>query len=143
MNRYLEIADHFRLDGRAVSAVSHGGGHINDTFLIKTTAGEKYYILQRINTSVFKNAEALMENIILVTDFLREKIKKAGGDPERENMNVVLTKDGRPLYQDQEGCWRVYMFIDGRHSFPTRRSSDLKRLCVRAFSEAAGGFPGG
>lgn len=97
MDRYLEIANRFQLDGVAVSAVSHGGGHINDTFLVKTTAGEKYYILQRINTAVFKNAEALMENIILVTDFLREKIVRDGGDPQRETMNVVLTKDGKTL----------------------------------------------
>ena len=93
MDRYLQIADRFRLDSRAISAESHGGGHINDTFLVKTEKGEKYYILQRINTAVFKNAEALMENIILVTDFLREKIARDGGDPQRETMNVVLTKE--------------------------------------------------
>ena len=98
MDRYLQIADRFWLDSRAIRAESHGGGHINDTFLVKTEKGEKYYILQRINTAVFKNAEALMENIILVTDFLREKIARDGGDPQRETMNVVLTKDGKTLF---------------------------------------------
>ena len=133
MNRYLEIADRFQLDGRAVSAESHGDGHINDTFLVKTQTGEKYYILQRINTSVFKNAEALMDNIILVTDFLREKISKAGGDSQRETMNVVLTRDGKTLYRNEEGCWRVYMFIDGTMTMQTCESAEQFYLSACAF----------
>ncbi len=133
MNRYLEIADRFQLDGRAVSAESHGDGHINDTFLVKTQTGEKYYILQRINTSVFKNAEALMDNIILVTDFLREKISKAGGNPQRETMNVVLTRDGKTLYRNEEGCWRVYMFIDGTMTMQTCESAEQFYLSACAF----------
>lgn len=67
MSQVIEIADHFDLNGKAVSAESYGGGHINDTFLLKTDAGENY-ILQSINTSVFKDAEALMNNIMKVTD---------------------------------------------------------------------------
>ena len=133
MDRYLQIADRFRLDSRAIRAESHGGGHINDTFLVKTEKGEKYYILQRINTAVFKNAEALMENIILVTDFLREKIVRDGGDPQRETMNVVLTKDGKTLYQDEEGCWRVYMFIDGTMTMQTCENAEQFYLSACAF----------
>ncbi len=38
MERILEIADRFDLEGRPVSAESYGGGHINDTFLLKTDA---------------------------------------------------------------------------------------------------------
>ena len=133
MDRYLQIADRFRLDSRAIRAESHGGGHINDTFLVNTEKGEKYYILQRINTAVFKNAEALMENIILVTDFLREKIARDGGDPQRETMNVVLTKDGKTLYQDEEGCWRVYMFIDGTMTMQTCENAEQFYLSACAF----------
>ena len=133
MDRYLQIADRFWLDSRAIRAESHGGGHINDTFLVKTEKGEKYYILQRINTAVFKNAEALMENIILVTDFLREKIVRDGGDPQRETMNVVLTKDGKTLYQDEEGCWRVYMFIDGTMTMQTCENAEQFYLSACAF----------
>ena len=36
MKQVLDIASHFRLEGRAVSAENYGGGHINDTFLLKT-----------------------------------------------------------------------------------------------------------
>lgn len=106
----LEIANSFRINGRAVSAEPYACGHINDTFLLKTDTGEKY-ILQRINTSIFKNAEALMDNILSVTSFLKEKIIRAGGDPERETLNVIPAKDGSSFFQNGQDYWRVYVFV--------------------------------
>ena len=50
----------------------YGNGHINDTYLIT----EHKYILQRINTAIFKNPDELMENIENVTSFLKKKITK-------------------------------------------------------------------
>ena len=67
-----------------------GNGRINDTYRIEGTD----YILQRINTSVFNNPTALMENIENVTAFLREKIAASGGDPDKETLTVIKTADG-------------------------------------------------
>ena len=69
----------------------YGNGHINDTYLIT----EHKYILQRINTSIFKNPDELMDNIENVTVFLKKKIVAACGDPERETLTVIPTKDGK------------------------------------------------
>ena len=132
MERILEIADRFDLEGRPVSAESYGGGHINDTFLLKTDA-DRCYILQGINVSVFKNAEALMENIILVTDFLKKKILSSGGDPLRETLNVVMTRDGETYYKDGNDCWRVYTFIDGAVTYQTCESQEQFHASACAF----------
>ena len=51
----------------------YGNGHINDTFVTDSYD----YLIQRINTKVFKKPEELMENIEKVTSFLKEKIVKA------------------------------------------------------------------
>lgn len=123
MSQILEIANCFQLEGQAVSGESYGGGHINDTFLIKTDAGESY-ILQRINTAVFNNAEVLMDNIVAVTNFLKNKITQAGGEPQRETLSVVLKKDGGTLYEDGSGCWRVYTFIKGAVTYQTCESAE-------------------
>ena len=40
--------------------------------------GEKRYLLQRINTGIFKDPDGLMENIIGVTDYLRRLILEQG-----------------------------------------------------------------
>lgn len=91
----------------------YGEGHINDTFEIWTEDHTKRFILQRINTDTFTDPVGLMENICGVTNYLRQQILAEGGDPERETLNVILTKDGASFYQDAEGnCWRAYDFVE-------------------------------
>lgn len=78
-----------------VQATQVTTGHINDTFLLQ--APERRLVLQRINHFVFPSPRDIMENIQGVTEFLREKIKKQGGDPERETLTVVPTAQGELL----------------------------------------------
>lgn len=90
------------------SAERYGNGHINDTYLIQSDE----YILQRINTNIFKNPYELMENIERVTDFLRKKIINSGGDPDRETLTVIKTVDGKNCYQyDAHNYFRMYKFV--------------------------------
>jgi len=71
------------------------------------------YILQRINSNVFKEPIKLMENIVNVTNYLKNNIIKNGGDYKRETLNVVKTKDNKDYFIDSEGqTWRVFYFID-------------------------------
>lgn len=71
MSDFKEIVSHFNIDQ---TATEYGDGHINDTYLIEVTPYK--YILQRINSEVFKRPEEVMENIEAVTSFLTEEIKK-------------------------------------------------------------------
>ena len=110
----LEAVQAFRLPGKILSCEKYGNGHINDTFLVimEEDGAEKRYILQRMNQDVFKDPAKLMNNIVLVTDFLKEKIRERGGDVERETLNPLRTADGQSFYEDSIGsCWRVYTFI--------------------------------
>lgn len=53
-----------------------------------------------------------------VTTYLREKITKEGGDPDRETLNVIPALDGKPYYKDSFGdYWRSYVFITDATSF--------------------------
>jgi len=126
------IANKFDINGTAVSAENYGCGHINDTFKVVTDSGEKY-LLQRINTSIFKDAKALMENIASVTGFLKEKIVAAGGDPMRETLNVVSTKEGNDFLEDESGCWRVYLFVDDTITLQTAETPELFYASACAF----------
>ena len=93
-----------------------GGGHINDTYLmtIQQEDGTQIrVILQHMNKIVFTKPVEVMENVLGITSFLREKITRLGGDPERETLNVILTKEGDPYFVDSEGeYWRCYKFIE-------------------------------
>lgn len=112
-----EALDNFEFGGRIVDTVRYGEGHINDTFCVNTRneAGDHVrYMLQRINTETFTDPDGLMENVVNVTDYLRNIIAKNGGDPARETLTVHRTKDGKNYYRDSKGgCWRVYSFVEG------------------------------
>ncbi len=112
MEEKKSILKHFKLDGEVLSVQPHGSGHINHTFLVETSGTQKY-ILQKINTDIFHDTDGLMENIVNVTAYLREKITETGGDAKRETMTVIPTTDGKYYHIDGEGNhWRVYLLIE-------------------------------
>jgi hypothetical protein len=105
-----------------------GEGLINDTFLVKTNGGSPNYILQRKNKRVFTNVPAMMENIQKVTTHLKRKIASAGGDPEREALTVIPTRDGRLYHEDADGeFWAACLFIEDTVSHDTASSPELAR----------------
>lgn len=119
-----EIIRHFGLKQQIVSVEPYGSGHINHTFLATSETGKRY-ILQEINTDIFKNTDELMENILGVTSYLRREIQNRNGDPERETLTVLFTEDGKPYYTDGDGHdWRMYLFIEGAKTFDQVKSSE-------------------
>lgn len=115
--RREEAIGAFHYDGKVIAVERYGSGHINDTFLLTIEKEDKStyrQILQHMNKVVFTKPVEVMENVMGVTSFLREKIVANGGDPERETLNISLTKEGNPYFVDSEDeYWRSYRFIDG------------------------------
>ena len=102
----------FEIGAKVRSCVPYGSEHINDTYLLTVETGKRY-ILQKMNTSVFNAPEMLMENICGVTSFVKQKIQKEGGDPERETLTVIPTVSGNSWYRDLDGnYYRVYLFVE-------------------------------
>ncbi len=100
------IYSRFALEGNPVYCKPYGNGHINDTYLLLTDMPHAY-ILQRLNTHVFKDVPGLMDNIVAVTEYLREKDR----DP-RHVLTLVKTVDSKPYLATEDGeYWRVYEFV--------------------------------
>ena len=59
-----QIVQQFAIRGNLLMAAPYGEGHINHTYLIKTSQCE--YILQRINTDVFPHPEQVMDSGLAV-----------------------------------------------------------------------------
>ncbi|MBQ7572758.1 MAG: aminoglycoside phosphotransferase family protein [Clostridia bacterium] len=88
----------------------YGNGHINDTYCVEPHK----YILQRINTSIFKNPDKLMQNIENVTAFLKKQIVADHGNPDLETLTIIKTVDGNNYYEaDKNNVFRLYKFISG------------------------------
>ncbi len=116
-----------------INVEAYGNGHINDTYLCETNPR---YILQRINTAVFKDAGDVMENIYRVTEHLRAKIKAAGGNVDRETLTVIPTKDGEIYYKHTDGsCFRVYKFIEKTISYDVAEDPTVLRHAGTAFGK--------
>ena len=115
-----EAIESYQFAGELVDVRPYGSGHINDTYLVtlKENDSEKKVILQRMNKSIFTKPVELMENVLGVTSYLRERIIENGGDPERETLNVIPTAEGNAYFVDSEGeYWRAYKFITGATSY--------------------------
>lgn len=103
-----KIYRQFVLEGLPVSCTRYGNGHINETYLLVTNKPH-LYILQKINTYVFKNAQGLMHNVEAVTAYLRSRESDA-----RRVLTLVPTVDGKPfLHTENDEYWRLYEFITG------------------------------
>ena len=101
--------------GEVLDVSRYGEGHINETYRVAAAQAdgtEKAYILQKVNTGIFKDPDGLMDNIVRVTEYLRDYLKRTGGDAERGAMTVIRTRDGRWWYRgENDTCWRVYIFV--------------------------------
>ncbi len=125
----IEIARHFAVDADFISAESYGNGHINETYLVTTTAGR--YIMQRINNSIFRDVDGLMRNVAAVTDYL------AASDPDpRHVLRPVRTVEGGLYCLVDGGYWRMYNFIENSICLEAAKTADDFRMSAEAF----GGF---
>lgn len=136
---FAEIVKHFRFEGDCLEVNLWKFGHINHTYVARFRKGGgavHRYILQRINHNVFKHPEELMQNIERVTTHLRKKIIAAGGNPERETLNLIPTVDGKTFYRTHEGdYWRAYIFIKGAQTYQMVESLDHVYSAARAFGK--------
>ena len=136
-----EVMGQYDFPGTVEEVTRNNGGHINDTFTVacKTQEGEtRRFILQGLSLVAFPRQKELMENFIGVTSHLRKKIEAAGGDPMRETLNLVCTRDGKPYYTEESGkVWRVMPFVEGTLCLG-KATPELFEASARAFGRFQG-----
>ena len=97
MQKLIDIASQFALEGTIESVKPIGEGFINDTFIVRTAGDAPDYILQRKNKSIFPDVPAMMDNIAKVTAHIRERVEAEGGNPLREVLTIVPTKTAHSI----------------------------------------------
>ena len=131
-----EVLAAYELPATLLGATRYGQGHINDTFCVVCQPQEGdaiRYILQGLSSAAFPHPEELMENFIGITSFLRDKVNAEGGDPMRETLSLVNTRDGKPFYTDSNGkVWRLTPFIENTDCYQSA-TPELFEASARAF----------
>ena len=117
----VDIADRFKSQGQIINIQEYGSGNINHTYLVTLdTASEKYFILQRLNTEVFKQPELVMSNMDLVTNHLSHKLQSENLLGDWHTPRVLLTSEIQNYYRDGNGLfWRAISYIPNSQSFDT------------------------
>lgn len=131
-----EVLSAFTFPETLLGAVRYGQGHINDTFCVICQPREGdcvRFILQGLSSAAFPHPEELMENFAGITAFLREKILSSGGDPARETLSLVKTRDGKDFYRDSTGkVWRLMPFVENTDCFQSA-TPELFEASARTF----------
>ncbi len=116
----VEVCKRFCIEGEYRGYEVISGGHINKTYRVDFfRRGElKDYIVQCVNTYVFRDPIAVMKNISSVTEYIRAKIKATGVSAKRKVLHYAKTDEGKYYTVLEDGSfWRCYRYIDDSVSF--------------------------
>ncbi len=106
------IASSFEIEGEIISVKILTAGHINENYLIETSAGQKY-VLRRINTKVFQNPDAICFNVMVLNSFIQENLDSFGiENPKRELLNFISTKDDENCLFPNGDVWQMTVYIE-------------------------------
>ena len=123
MEKLVEIISKFDFSGDYIDATIIQNGHINDTYKLTFSCSNgqiRNYILQKINTNIFKDPLALMQNINVVTNYLQSKLKI-----KERTLQIVKTKnDELFLRLNTDDCWRAFDYIEKTISYQKVTTSD-------------------
>ena len=133
-----EIIKKFNIKGELVKIENENSGNINNTYIasFKLLNGNiQKYLIQKINTTVFKEPYKLMANITSVTNYLKKQIIT---DDNHQVLEIIKTKDGKPLcsIKNTNGeleYYRIYNYINDAVSYNSSTDLDVVFNVGKAF----------
>lgn len=137
-----DIALQFDIRGSLADVKPLGDGLINSTYIVTTgEADSPDYVLQRVNTAVFRDPRALQENLVKITDHIRKRLQQEH-DTVMTTLTPVRTRTGALWLTDVDGgVWRMTEYIAGSCT-PGSLTSETARLTGEAFGRFHGYFAG-
>jgi Ser/Thr protein kinase RdoA (MazF antagonist) len=143
LDHLLAAAAEFTSPGRVLDIREYGNGNVNDTFLVTVgrmvrqahstlpdAAGDRHFILQRLNPHVFRRPELVMKNLGIVSGHVHRRLALAplGAGRRFEVPRVLLTREGRDHVIDPGGSfWRALSFIDAAETFDSIKDAGHAR----------------
>ena len=106
-------------------------GNINHTYKVdfrREDGSDKSYIVQRINTEVFRNPEQVMENIDRITEHIRSHY------PTRPVLHFHHTADRKVYYYRGKEFWRLFTYFPSK-SYDTTDDLEIVGNTGRIFGE--------
>jgi len=116
-----QVSRQFQIYGDILYAEPCKIGHINETYMATYNQGGTLarYIHQKVNQTVFRQPEEVMDNLVRVTSHLRERLVSEGArDVTRKALTVIPARNGQSFYRDDAGeYWRTFVFVERAQTF--------------------------
>lgn len=128
MDHLRYVAKQFVVQGDITSIVRIKKGYINSTYKVETLSQHNHvhqYILQRINTNVFPDVDALMSNFQMTTKHLYEHLQMPGSHVRGTVQTLRPTIDGKLYFKDESGSWRLMTYFDDVYSMDIPDSPEV------------------
>jgi hypothetical protein len=140
MNHLVDIAAQFAPRQTIAAVTPFGNGNINDTFLVSlntdidnsatvnsATAKAEKFVLQRINTQVFRQPQWVMKNMCRLTQHVGDRLRLTPPDRRWETPQVRFTQTGQDHWEIDGQYWRAISFIENTQSFDTMQNAEHAR----------------
>lgn len=134
-----KILDNYNIKGKLINIKEDNTGNINKTYIITFINNdiEYKYLVQQINTNVFNDPYILMENILGVTNYLKEQLV-LNNDNNHKVLEIIKTKDNNPMcyIYNKNGVkkyYRIYKYIDNSISYDKSFNKDIVYNTGKAF----------
>lgn len=114
-----DIVNEFCVQGEVIKIEKINKGYINCTYRVMTLSAHgnvHQYILQRINTNVFPDADALMSNFEIITRQLELNLRLPGHHSRGWVQTLRPTKNGERYLCNDSGAWRILTYFDNVYS---------------------------
>ena len=132
-----EILSAYDLDVNKLTITPITNGLINTTWQVKNS--HHSYILQKVNTNIFKNPNAIASNIRAISDYL------INYSPLYLFVSPTKTKTHEEMmYLEEQGYFRLIPFVEGSHTITTVKKPQQAYEAAKKFGEFTrllSGFP--
>ena len=132
--KFENLKDLYGIRGAVSEYRQITNGHINGTYYVVIDG--KQYIFQKVNTYVFKDPVAVMDNIMMIDNFIRNNQKKSVCkiinflvNNELKNYTFINNEEGNFEF------WRICVFEADTVTFEVVESPEVLRSAGYAFGD--------
>ena len=146
MEKIKNIAKNFNFNGELVKVEENNQGNINKTYILTYDDNGiiRKYLIQKINSNVFKEPYLVMKNIELVTEHIKKKLRE-NNDSIHKTLNIIKTTGNENLYvyinsDGEKEYYRAFDFIDNCISYDSLMESDNPKKLAYEVGKSFGLF---
>jgi hypothetical protein len=131
-DRLWQVLRGFTIEGAPGELTKIYVGNIHDSYVSTWKGTGKKYLHQWVNRTVFPDIDALMGNIVTVTQHIRQKLDEQKS--AEQTLTLIPSRDGLPGIVDSEGSfWRTYEFIENTDNYNVCRNVEQASEAARMF----------